>query len=108
MERKCNKTAQARVPVLPKHPANRLFPQTVRPALPKRLSQKFPRKLSDISIKFSRRAPGLFQHGGIEQQSNARDEGSLLFRRLSLLTSVRRQLLPRAVIRVQREIAPKL
>ena len=33
MERKCNKTAQARVPVLLKHSANRLFPQPVRHCL---------------------------------------------------------------------------
>ena len=35
-------------------------------------------------MEFSRRAPRLLQHGRIEQQRNARDEGSLLFRRLSL------------------------
>ena len=51
--------------------------------LPKRLPQKFSRQQSHAAVEFSRGAPRLLQHGRIEQQCNARDEGSFLFRRSS-------------------------
>ena len=80
----------------------------LKSVLPKRLPQKFPRNLSDISVKFPRRAPRLLQHGRIEQQRNARDEGSFLFRRLPACAHFSLHVPPRAELRVQRKIAPKL
>src|ERR1700730_5293463 len=80
----------------------------LKSVLPKRLPQKFPRNLSDISVKLPCRAPRLLQHGRIEQQCNARDEGSFFFRRLPASAHFSLHLPPRTELRVQRKIAPKL
>ena len=66
------------------------------------LPEKFPSQQSHAAMEFSRRAPGLLQHGWIEQQRNASNEGRLLFRRLPTLATFRCHLLPRGEIRVQR------